>query len=96
MKVPDQNIIIIVNNDKEEAPATIELTKSKMTVHGVKIGVLLSPENLTGDEYKDFEYAKTFLSQKHHFMFLEKGTIPGLIGTGYAFQSVVPEKIARE
>ena len=57
----------------------------------VQVGVLLPDEILTGDDKIDSNLAKSFLSEKIDWYFVDKSRLPrftGLGGMGYGFRSI--------
>lgn len=59
----------------------------------VQAGVLLPDELLSGDLETDYNFAKSFLSEKQEWLFIESGRLPkitGLKGMGFGFKMANP------
>ena len=61
-------------------------SKATQMADNIKVGVLIPDRFLTGSSPEDWGLAESFLSPEIRWKYYQKGKVPGLEGTGFAFE----------
>lgn len=67
---------------------------SKSAKVPIQAGVLIPDDMLSGDTLVDLKQAESFLSENYQWQLIKKGKVPGLNGTGFAYETISPDKPA--